>query len=84
MPEFKIVHGYEIKNGWKAVCITTLFVKNLECWYKYPTGEGIIEEGSFSAWPDDRLEYFTEHEGKTNHIESWRVRGLFVFYDYIS
>ena len=84
MPEFNTMHGYEIKNGWKALQITTLFVKNLECWFEYPTGEGIIEQGSFSAWPDDSLEYFTEHEGETNHIQSWRVWCLFVFYDYLS
>jgi hypothetical protein len=64
MPDFKQVHGYRLTTGWKAVCITTLFVTNLECWHDYPSGEGIIEEGSFSAWPDDRLEYFFEDKGK--------------------
>lgn len=66
MPDIKNVHGYQITTGWKAVNITTLFVKNLECWNEYPTGSGIIEEGSFSAWPDDRLEYFTKDKGETN------------------
>jgi hypothetical protein len=46
------------------VHITTLFVKNLECWNAYPTGGGTIEEESFSAWPDDRLEYFIEDTGE--------------------
>lgn len=64
MPDFEKVHGYQLTTGWKAVHITTLFVKNLECWNAYPTGGGTIEEESFSAWPDDRLEYFIEDKGE--------------------
>ena len=64
MPDFEKVHGYPLTTGWKAVCIATLFVKNLECWSNYPTGEGIIEEGCFSAWPDDKLQYFIGDKGE--------------------
>ena len=72
MPDFDKVHVtsnvtvtvYPVTTGWKAVCITSLFVKNLECWSNYPTGEGIIEEGSFSAWPDDKLQYFISDKGE--------------------
>jgi hypothetical protein len=64
MPNFQQMHGYPLTTGWKAVSITTLYQKPLECWKQYPTHDNTIEEGSFSAWPEDRLEYDFEGKGK--------------------
>ena len=55
MPDFKQVHGYELTTGWKAVHIISLFGKKMKCWEKYPTHSNEIEEGSFSAWPEDQI-----------------------------
>lgn len=55
MEELDIVHGYRIKKGWKVVCVVKLFRKNLVCWDEFPTHSGEIEEGSFSAWPEEDM-----------------------------
>ena len=55
MPNLKCAHNYQIKNGWVVVCINSLKKQDLPCWKEFPTGSGVIEEGSFSAWPEKEI-----------------------------
>jgi hypothetical protein len=50
MPHLKSAHNYQIKDGWVVVSVHTLNTQNLACWEQFPTGSGVIEENSFSAW----------------------------------
>ncbi|XP_028417721.1 uncharacterized protein LOC114542174 isoform X2 [Dendronephthya gigantea] len=55
MPNKTIVHGYKITDGWVYVEIRKLHCENVKCWDDYPTVSGEVEEGSFCAWPINKL-----------------------------
>ena len=55
MPDLNHVHNYQIKNGWVVVCVNSLKKQDLPFWKEFPTGSGVIEEGSFSAWPEKEI-----------------------------
>ena len=38
-----------------GVEVTSLNVKELDCWKEYPTHSDYVEEGSFSAWREEEI-----------------------------
>ena len=55
MPNLKCAHNFKIKNGWVVVCVNSLKKQDLPCRKEFATGSGVIDEGSFSAWPEKEI-----------------------------
>ena len=51
-----VVHGHTLFEGWCAVQVKKLIGGiAVRPWKKYPTHSGVVEEGSFVAWPKKHL-----------------------------